>query len=148
MRFAHHQSVKDQKFMDLVPIVNVVLLLVFFFLLSWSFVLQPGVEVRLPSTPFSSATPQGRHVVTLKMSGSDVLYFFDEKSVSVEDLMDALRKAAEQNRGDWITLTSDESVSHGRVTQIATEIMQLGFHVTEATQQSQSSSSPITPATP
>jgi biopolymer transport protein ExbD len=137
MRFPH-QIAKDQKLIDLVPVVNVVLLLVFFFLLSWSFVLQPGVEVRLPLTSYSSANQQGRHVVTLKSSDKDVLLFFDEKSVEPQVLDSLLQDAAKKNHGDWITINADDSVSHGRVQQIAAQIMALGFHVTIATQASAS----------
>jgi biopolymer transport protein ExbD len=142
MRFASQSPATDQKLMDLVPVVNVVLLLVFFFLLSWSFVLQPGVEVRLPAPSFISGNPQGRHVITLKASGNDVLYFFDEKNVDPEGLKKYLNEAAEKNRGDWITLNSDENVSYGRTSEIATQIMALGFHVTMATQQAPVTASP------
>ena len=62
----NRQLVMEQRPLELTPVVNVIMLLVFFFLLSWSFVLQPGVEVRLPITAFPATSPQGRHVVTLK----------------------------------------------------------------------------------
>lgn len=139
MRISHQQT-RDQKLIDLVPIVNVVLLLVFFFLLSWSFVLQPGVEVRLPSASFSSANHQGRHVVTLKASDKEALLFFDEKSVDAVTLKTYLQEVANnpQTHGDWITINADESVTHGQVQQVAADVMNLGFHVTIATQQSQS----------
>ena len=120
--------------LDLIPVVNVVLLLTFFFLLSWSFVLQPGVEVRLPATSFFQGSPQGRHIVTLKNSAkNNVMTFFDEKVVSDHELRACL---AGVSSDDWITLNADESIPHGRVQQVVSLVMEKGFHVTIATQRS------------
>ncbi len=125
----------DARPLELTPVVNVVMLLIFFFLLSWSFVLQPGVEVRLPVTSFPVASNQGRHVITLKTSGKDdVMLFFDEKSVDETQLKTALDTVAEKFFGDWITLNADESVPQGRLQQVAALAMSRGFHVTVATQ--------------
>jgi len=134
MRFPSRNSGPPRP-LDLIPVVNVVLLLTFFFLLSWSFVLQPGVEVRLPSTGFSQGSPQGRHVITLKNHSKDnVMIFFDERVVSERELGICLSGASDQNSGEWITLNADESISHGRVQEVASLAMEKGFRVTIATQ--------------
>ena len=134
MRFSRHH-IGGSKLVDLVPVANVVLLLIFFFLLSWSFVLQPGIEVRLPETRFRTASQQGRHMITLKLGAKDALIlFFDEKSVDLDGLRKRLEVASEKSHGDWITINADHSVSHGDVQQVADMAMQQGFHVTIATQ--------------
>jgi biopolymer transport protein ExbD len=138
MRFSRH-SINQQRVIDLIPVANVILLLMFFFLLSWSFVLQPGVEVKLPSTNFLSASQQGRFTVTLKStSKEDSLIFFDEKNVSIEEFPALVKQAAEKSRGDWITLNADESVPHGQVQRVVSLLMESGFHVTIATQRAPS----------
>ncbi|MBI4023959.1 MAG: biopolymer transporter ExbD [Verrucomicrobia bacterium] len=138
MRFPRHNT-GEQHLLDLVPVVNVVLLLTFFFLLSWSFVLQPGVEVRLPVTSYPSTSQQGRHIITLKSSTKDdVLMFFDEKSVDRDGLRASIRTASERHFGDWITLNADDSISHGKVQEVAAVAMERGFRVTIATQRTTS----------
>ncbi len=136
----------DARPLELTPVVNVVMLLIFFFLLSWSFVLQPGVEVRLPVTSFPVASNQGRHVITLKTFGKDdVMLFFDEKSVDETQLKTALDAVAEKFFGDWITLNADESVPQGRLQQVAALAMSRGFHVTVATQSLPTAPQPAAP---
>ncbi len=143
MRLGSHQVV-EKRLVDLVPVVNVVLLLTFFFLLSWSFVLQPGVEVRLPSTPLSTTTQQGRHVVTLKpVSRDEVLIFFDDDRVDLEHLRSRLKRSAEESPDEWITLNADESVSHGHVQQVTALAMEFGLHITIAMQRTHST--PLSP---
>jgi biopolymer transport protein ExbD len=134
MRFAR-RTLGDQRPIDLIPVINVVLLLTFFFLLSWSFVLQPGVAVRLPNPGFSGMSQQGCHVITLKNNPQgELLIFFDEKVVTPAELRAALIQASKKNYADWITLNADESVSHGNVQQVVGWAMEQGFKVTIATQ--------------
>lgn len=139
MRLTNH-SVGQQRLIDLVPVVNVILLLMFFFLLSWSFVMQPGVEVRPPTVSTSLTTPQGRHVVTLKGSAREILIFFDEKNVDEKALKQELVIASKKNEGEWVTVNADDSVSHGRVQEVAAMVMESGFRVTLATQRNAISS--------
>ncbi len=129
MRFFNLQSA-DQKLIDLVPIVNIVLLLTFFFLLSWSFVLQPGVEVRLPTTNLSTTYPQSRHMITLKKSVAgkeEILLYFDENSVDRETLVADLKTASQKNPGEWITLNADETISYSQVYHVAELVIQFGL---------------------
>lgn len=144
MRFPRHQ-VADQKFIDLIPVANVVLLLIFFFLLTWSFVQQPGIPVKLPFSSYQSASQQGRHVITLKsFNREEVLIFFDEKSVDLNGLKQHLTIAAQEGRGSWLTLNADESVPHGTVQQVIGQMMEMGFNVNIATQRS-ANSTPTVP---
>jgi biopolymer transport protein ExbD len=138
-----NRSVGERRLVELVPVVNVILLLMFFFLLSWSFVSQPGIEVKLPLSQIPTTTQQARHVVTIKpISKDDVLIFFDEKSVSVDELREFLRDSSEKVHGDWITVNADEAVPHGRVQQVASLAIGFGFHVTIATQRASNLSTP------
>lgn len=144
MRFPQH-AVGGKKMIDLVPVVNVVLLLMFFFLLSWSFVLKPGVEVRLPTTSLNIVSPQGRHVITLKATKDQPMIFFDEKSVDEAGLRNNLREVGRKSSGEWITLNADETVSHGNVQRTASMAMEQGFRVSIATQRVTGESSAAAP---
>ncbi len=60
---------------DLAPALNVILLLLCFFLLSSSFVLQPGIKVELPHSPFAVGTPATRLIVAVTLAPQQ----FDDK---------------------------------------------------------------------
>ena len=53
---------------DLAPVVNVVLLLLCFFLLSSSFVLQPGIKVDPPRSAIGVGTPASRLIVAVTLA--------------------------------------------------------------------------------
>ena len=82
---------------DLVPVVTVVLLLLCFFLLSSSFVLQPGIKVDPPRSEFSEGTPSSRLIVAVAMSPAQVdangnpmaphpVLFFNDQIVTLDGL--------------------------------------------------------------
>src|SRR5271155_5862216 len=76
--------------LDLAPVVNVVLLLLCFFLLSSSFVLQPGIKIDPPRSVIGVGTPASRLIVAVTfppaqldangapMKREPVLYFNDQ----------------------------------------------------------------------
>jgi biopolymer transport protein ExbD len=88
---------------DLTPIVNVVLLLLCFFLLSSSFVLQPGIKVDPPRSAIGVGTPASRLIVAVTLAPQKyddkgaplprdpVLYFNDQIMT-----LDAFRTALDQ----------------------------------------------------
>jgi len=86
---------------DLAPVVNVVLLLLCFFLLSSSFVLQPGIKVNLPRSVYAEGSPASQLIVAVTLAPQQydekgaplprqpVLYFNDQ-IVSLQGLRAAL----------------------------------------------------------
>jgi len=88
---------------DLVPLVSVVLLLLCFFLLSSSFVLQPGIKIDPPHSALGVGLPSSRLIVAVAMSPQQydadgkplkrtpVLYFNDQIVT-----LDGLRAALDQ----------------------------------------------------
>jgi biopolymer transport protein ExbD len=86
---------------DLAPMLNVILLLLCFFLLSSSFIVQPGIKVNLPRSVYAEGSPASRLIVAVTLGPQQyddkgallprqpVLYFQDQ-IVTVEQLRAAL----------------------------------------------------------
>jgi len=114
---------------DLAPVVTVVLLLLCFFLLSSSFVLQPGIKVDLPHTTFSDGTPSSRLVVVVSLAPQEfddagkplprvpVLYFNDQ-IVTLDGLSAALDQIPKSRIPPSLVVKADEGVPLAAVTQI------------------------------
>src|ERR1700748_3182378 len=60
---------------DLAPMLNVILLLLCFFLLSSSFILQPGIKVNLPRSVSGGVPPASRLIVAVTLAPQQ----YDEK---------------------------------------------------------------------
>jgi biopolymer transport protein ExbD len=106
---------------DLVPVVNVVLLLLCFFLLGSSFVLQPGIKVDLPHTDIGVGTPSSRLIVAVGLAPQQfddkgaplkrepVLYFNDQ-IMTLDGLRTALGQLPQSSGAPSLVIKADEGV--------------------------------------
>lgn len=115
--------------LDLAPVVNVVLLLLCFFLLSSSFVLQPGIKVEPPRSAFSVGTPSSRLVVAVTLAPpqfdaagkalprTPILYFNDQ-IVTLDGLRAALDQLPTSRVTPSLVLKADRDVPLEIITSV------------------------------
>ena len=108
---------------DPAPLVNVVLLLLLFFVLNSPFVMQSGLGVSLPSSETSTIRTFQSLVVTVTR---DNLFFFNNQPTTIEKLEQSLREAVQQGRGRELIIKADRQVAHGTVTQIMSVALKAG----------------------
>jgi biopolymer transport protein ExbD len=115
----------------LAPLLNGILLLLIFFLLGSTFVIQSGVSVKLPESPSRLSGFDRAHVVTVS-NNSDNPFYFDAKPVT----LDALRKllAEKKRESHRLIVHADQMVPFGRVMEISNAALALGYEIAYATQ--------------
>ena len=129
------EIVKGQ--LDIAPLIDVVFLLLIFFMLTSNFVVQSGIKVHLPKAISSEVIRSENLVVTL--TGQDLL-FLNEEPVTIDALTEKIREAAEENK--TLLLKADTGASLGRVTEIWDLCRQFGIsQINIATNQKSESSS-------
>jgi len=136
---------------DLVPAVGVILLLLCFFLLSSSFVLQPGIKVDPPRSAFSVGTPSSRLIVAVTLGPQQfdakgaplprepVLYFNDQ-IVTLDGLRAALDQLPPSRITPSLVLKADKDVPLDLITSIIDVAHR--FSVVIATQPATGAASP------
>ncbi len=129
---------------DLAPALNVILLLLCFFLLSSSFVLQPGIKVELPHSPFAVGTPATRLIVAVTLAPQQfddkgaplprqpVLYFNDQ-IVTVDGLRTALAALPPSRLTPTLVVKADKEVPLDTINSII-DVAGNRFSVNIATQ--------------
>jgi biopolymer transport protein ExbD len=101
---------------DPAPLVNVVFLLLLFFVLNSSFVMQSGFGVSLPS---AGNTPVREDFQSLVVTvARDDLLFFNDEPVAMDKLEQTLREAVQKTRAHVLIVKSDKQVSVGTETKI------------------------------
>jgi biopolymer transport protein ExbD len=83
--------------LGIVPLIDVVFLLLFFFLLSSTFVLQPGISVSLPFSRFTLGPQINQQIISITGGAAPVIYFRDQK-VSLDQLGPLLDTARSEGR--------------------------------------------------
>jgi biopolymer transport protein ExbD len=125
MTFRTHTQIA-KGIVDPAPLVDVVFLLLLFFILSSPFVMQAGFGVLLPSSGVPTLTTFQGLVVTVTREN---LLFFNNQPTTLERLQQSLRAAARQNRNAELIIKADQQVSHGTVIQIMSVALKSGISV-------------------
>lgn len=114
MKF-YHPNNKTLKF-DLTPLIDVVFLLLIFFMLTTTFInVESGVKVNLPSGDFA-AVDERRNVV-VAITENNVLYI-NNRLIDPNDLPESINEEIRDNLDTLIVLEADQNITHGKVVRV------------------------------
>jgi biopolymer transport protein ExbD len=101
------------KQIDIAPLIDIVFQLLIFFMLTSSFVIQPGIKVNLPKAVTSEIVKFEN--IEILISGENVTYL-NGNVVTINELKAYLKQAAKRNQ--TVLIKADKQASLGRVVEI------------------------------
>ncbi len=123
MKFKRKTALEKGR-LDIAPLVDVVLLLIIFFMLTSSFITPSGLRIDLPSA--ESVEPQEKDHLTVTISEKGEI-FIDEQSVTPEALRERLASALAADPGRTLILAADRQARHGVVVRVMSLARDLGW---------------------
>lgn len=132
MRFKRHIELEHGlKQIDIAPLIDMVFQLLIFFMLTSSFVMQPGIKINLPKAVTSEVVKYDN--IDIAISAENIIYI-NGKVMTTQELKGLLRQVAKRNVS--ILIKADKRASLGRVVEIWDMCRDLGVtHVNIATNQ-------------
>ena len=115
------------------PALDVVLILLFFLVLSTSFLLQPGVAVSVPDSPFLLAPQREPQVVSVTAAPTSAVYFENQR-VSFETLRAKLE--SQHGRKRTLVIKADRLAPFELITRVMSVSLELGYPTVVATSES------------
>ncbi len=123
MRFKRHVELEHGlKQIDIAPLIDVVFQLLIFFMLTSSFVMQPGIKINLPKAVTSDVVKQ--ETIEIIVSSENVTYL-NGKVTSLKEIRSIFKLAAQREQP--ILLKADRRASLGRVVEIWDMARELGI---------------------
>ena len=114
MRFKGRMELEHGlKQIDIAPLIDIVFQLLIFFMLTSSFIMQPGIKVNLPKAVTSEVVKLEN--IELLITGENVTYL-NGQVVTMQELETLLKQAAK--REQTILIKADKRASLGRVVEI------------------------------
>lgn len=100
---------------DLAPMTDMVFQILLFFILSSSFIVEPGIKVNLPKSQTSELQVQQKLMITID---SNQQIFIDKKIISLENLEEKLKLMLPYYSEKIVVIRADKSVPHGLVVKV------------------------------
>jgi biopolymer transport protein ExbD len=117
-------------YFTVVPLVNVLFLLLIFFALSSQFVLQPGIVVALPSSPFLLAPQRNPQIVSIVAGPTPAIYFREQK-IALDELEARLSAGAGTDK--TLIIRADRTVPYDMILNVMNQGLRKGYSVVLAT---------------
>ncbi|HEX7041162.1 MAG TPA: biopolymer transporter ExbD [Trueperaceae bacterium] len=124
VRRSRRRSLTANATMDLTPMVDVVFLLIIFFMLTTTFItVESGLPVDLPQAQTAQAATSDLPTVTINGLGE---VFFGGTRVAESDLPGLVRQAIAQSGQTSVVLRADSATPHGQAVRIMDYLRQAG----------------------
>lgn len=122
MQFRQKRIIKPV--VNVAPVVDVLFLLLIFFMVTSTFVEQPNIKLELPTTKHMEASRIDMIVLTISRGGR---LFLQDEPVERNDLMKSLRKIVVETGERTLVLKSDKWIPYGFVVDIMDDARGAGF---------------------
>ncbi len=118
-------------FLYLAPLLNIVLLLLIFFLLNSNLVVRSGIRVQLPISQSSLKLVERAHIITIQ-AGDTPSVWLNDKPIFTGDLAAALEAVKSETRN--VVVNADQAVPHGMVQRVQNAVLAAGCELAMGTQ--------------
>jgi biopolymer transport protein ExbD len=115
MQFSRGRTRTRNVILNVTPLIDVLLVLIIFFLMATTFVLAPGIKVDLPQ---ASAVHQAQENDALVVITQDGTVYYQDQPVDLQALQATLSQARQQQPELRLVIRADKGVAHGRVVEV------------------------------
>jgi biopolymer transport protein ExbD len=109
---------------NITSLIDVLFILLIFFMVTSTFLEQPGMKLELPKAKSANVEKVENLVIYID---SDLQVFLNDKPVAIDRLQTQLSELIKENEDPTLVLRADKSVPHGLVVTAMDIAKQVGF---------------------
>jgi biopolymer transport protein ExbD len=111
--------------LDLTPLIDMVFLMLIFFLLTATYVRNPNIPIRLPQASVNQVQPQKQELMVGITPQGEIRY--EGKAVNLAQLRREMSKVHTTAPETMVLIQADRESRHGRVVEVMDLAKQIGF---------------------
>jgi biopolymer transport protein ExbD/biopolymer transport protein TolR len=104
---------EDEPRIDLTPMVDVVFLLLIFFMISTTFVESPGISIKLPESSSQTIDREPKEIKVYLSREGDI--YHGERKLTIDDFRALLAEHQSEAERTTVLLLADQESRHGKV---------------------------------
>ena len=109
---------------DMTPMLDIVFIMLIFFIVTTSFVKEAGIDVNRPEAAQASDKPSANIFIAIRENGE---VWMDRRMVDVERVTANLERLLAEQPTDMVVIQADEGARHGVVVQVMDQIKAAGI---------------------
>jgi biopolymer transport protein ExbD len=111
---------------NIIPLVDVVLVLLIIFMATTAFVKESGLNMKLPAAKTSEVVPQENQDINVALTRDNQIVL-DGKATTEENLQAVMNQRAEKNKETRVVIKGDENIEYKRVVRVMDMAKQAGL---------------------
>jgi len=119
-----HRREEEDAAIDMTPMLDIVFIMLIFFIVTTSFVKEAGIEVIKPEANQAKAEPKANIFIAVSSNGD---IWMDKRMVDVERVQANLEKMLAEQATDTVIIQADEEAKHGKVVAVMDQIKAAGI---------------------
>lgn len=123
MRKQHASTESDDSTIDMTPMLDIVFIMLIFFIVTTSFVKESGVTVSRPSAETAAEDKKGNIMVAIKPNGE---IWIDKRAVDVRSLRANVEKLKAESPESGVVIQADTDARTGILVQVMDQIRLAG----------------------
>ncbi|HIJ60420.1 MAG TPA: biopolymer transporter ExbD [Nitrospirae bacterium] len=109
--------------MNIAPLVDVVFLLLLFFMLTSQLIQEPAIKLKLPES--KTAESQKDEIKTILITKDGTIYFMDEK-IDIKKLQSFIKNSLKDSEKDFVRIKADKDSNIGVLVAVIDEVRLAG----------------------
>ena len=109
---------------DMTPMLDIVFILLIFFIVTTSFVKEAGIDVLKPKASNASQKPSANIFIAIKPNGN---VWMDKREVDIERVAANIERMLAEQPTDTVIIQADKEAKHGVVVKVMDAIKSAGI---------------------
>jgi biopolymer transport protein ExbD len=119
-----HRAEEEDASIDMTPMLDIVFIMLIFFIVTTSFVKEAGIEVNKPDA--SNATKQKSANIFIAIN-EDGDVWMDKREVDVERVRANIERMLAEQPTEVVIIQADEKAEHGKVVDVLDQVKAAGI---------------------
>ncbi len=124
MRRRKHQLIEEESEINMTPMLDIVLIMLIFFIVTSSFVKESGVEVERPAAATATRQEQGNILIAIT---SENVIWVDRREVEPPALGVVIERLQAENPGGTVVVQADRAARAGLLVQVIDQVRRAGI---------------------
>lgn len=122
---ARRHATKDEPEINITPMLDIVFIMLIFFIVTTSFIRETGVEVDKPSALTAEPRPQGNVLIAIRENDE---IWMNKQQIEIHEVRTGVERAKAENPESAVVLIADRGARTGMLVQVMDQVQAAGIH--------------------